>query len=184
MGLLHFVPAPALFGALAAYVAISYDWRSGVMLMFLFGAGAGWRRWPQKQAMAGAVAYIFIGVVAAAIRARMAPDPSSLVTSAAAVLFLTFIGHAIGVALRGARDAAFAGGKAAAVQIGRSLSASIARPTPTPAPPPREAAAVGGWGSRDALTAHAQDAPRARPDVTLPKGWKPTVSQRRRGLFS
>lgn len=184
MGLMHFIPAPVLFGAAAAYLANSGGWQGGVMMMFLFGAGAGWRRWPQKQAMAGAVVYILLGVIAAAFRARVAPFSGSFAGPAFGVLFLTFIGHAIGVALRGARDAAFAGGKAAAVQIGRSLSANIARPDPIPAPPPREAAAVGGWGSRGALTAHAQDAPRARPNVTLPKGWKPTVSQRRRGLFS
>ena len=170
MGMIHLLPAPVLFGGLALFMAVTGAWTSGVALLFPLSLSLGWRRSPQRAALWGALAYVALGVVAAMAHRRGLPSLAASVGPAFGAVFLAFIGHALGAAFRGARDAAVDGGKAAAAQIGASLSGVTFRP-PSAAP---------------AATASlpARPAPRSRREpVALPKGWTPTVSPRRRGLF-
>ena len=168
--MIHLLPAPAVFGGLALFMAMTGAWTSGVVLLLPLSLWLGWRRSPQRTALGGALAYVALGVVAAMAHRRGLPSLFATLGPAFGALFLAFIGHALGAAFRAARDAAFDGGKAAAAQIGASLWSMAPRPQPAaPVAPPRPA---------------AREAPGSRRGpVSLPKGWTPTVSPRRRGLF-
>lgn len=192
MLLLHLIPfhalsAPIALSAVAVFVAIAGDWRGGVFLLVLIGVSAGWRRWPQKWAMALALGYILIGLVAQAVRQRAAPGLGDALGWSAACVFLVFIGHAIGAAFREATGAALDAGKRVAELAASSVADALG-------PSSRRAVQDGGAASAvaaqarivSALQARAQGATQARASnpARPPRGWAPTVSPRRRGLFS
>ncbi|QLP96341.1 MAG: hypothetical protein HZY79_01540 [Rhodoblastus sp.] len=132
-----------------------------------------------RAAIALALGYAALGVAAAAIRSGGPAGLQGIEAPTVFAVLLAVIGHAIGAALRQARDAALATGKAAGAQIARSLS-QVLRRAGAPAPP---APVAPGWGRMSQTTPLAAPA-RPRAVAATPKGWKPVVSARRRGLFS
>lgn len=159
-----------------AMIAVKGDWRSGVALMIVVGAGAGWRQWPMRAAIWLALAYATLGIVATMIRFGWLAGLDGALTSTFFAMLLAVMGHGVGASLRQARDAALASGKRAAAQIARSVSQIVTRER-APAP----GAYAPGWG-RTTMTA-AAEAARPRTVVATPKNWKPVVSPPRRGLF-
>lgn len=193
MLLLHLIPfhalsAPITLVAIAVFVEIYGDWRGGVFLLFMIGVSAGWRRWPQKAAMALALGYVLIGVVAQAVRARAAPGLGDAFAWATACFFLAFVGHAIGAAFRAATGAAIDAGKLIAGRAYSGVADALAPPTRRAAQDGGEASAVAAPQARivSALAVRAQEPRQARASnrARPPRGWTPTVSPRRRGLFS
>jgi hypothetical protein len=175
---MHLVPPSLLFSLAAAMLAVKGDWRSGVALMIVVGAGAGWRRWQMRVAIGLALGYAALGVTAATIRSGGMAGFQGVLTPTAFAVLLAVIGHATGATLRQARDAALARSLSAGAQIVHSLSQLVTRArAPAPAPAPY----APGWGRSSTTTPAAP--PRPRAVAATPKGWKPVVSAPRRGLF-
>lgn len=172
----HVVPAPIAMAVLCVFMAVRADWRDGYILLFLFGLAAGWRPWSLRATLLSAAGYVVLGVVAAALRVRGVTG--AVLGPALSCLFLAFLGHfvgaAFGAAVAKARDAALSGGKAAALQIGRMFSGPSASSATKP---------VSDFPSLRRAGAPGETVARARAVASVPKGWKPTVSPRRRGWF-
>lgn len=174
----HIVPARHVFFTLAALAAAFGVSASVPLALFLLGVTLGWRRAPQKRTLFLALIVVAIDVGATCLRVgALYPLAAALPPALAALTFAAF-GHALGAVLKTARDAAATKGAQAARRVGQALST-----------PPASAAVSPAWGARDNAVTEPE-APRGRGErmasrapVALPKGWTPTVSPRRRGLF-
>ena len=174
----HVFPARHVFFTLAALAAVFGVSASVPFALFLLGVTLGWRRAPRNRTLFLALIVVAIGAGAACLRAGALYPLAAAPLPALAMLTFAAFGHALGAVIKAVRDAAATKGAQAARRGGQALSA-----------PPASAAVSTAWGARDSGVTEPE-APRGRGErmasrapVALPKGWTPTVSPRRRGLF-
>lgn len=177
----------ALLGLVALGFALAGDWRSIIGLALAFGFSAGWSGVGRGATFGAVVIYVAVGVGAETARWGAFPFPPVILSAAISLLFAVFFGYAFGSIVARARTAQRRATHKEALRVTAADGGGAPPGPPSPWP--------GGPRSTAAPRDPAHDlperaAPLARPaqrphtKVTLPKGWTPTVSPRKRGLFS
>lgn len=179
----------ALIGLVALGFALAGDWRSIIGLALAFGFSAGWSGVGRGATFGAVLVYVALGVGAEFARWGAFPFPPLILSAAISLWFATFFGYALGSIVSRMRTAA-PGPRAATQNEARPIWASegggAARSDP-PSPWPgatRPAAAPPPRSLPERMPPQGAPSQRPHAKATLPKGWKPTVSPRKRGLFS